>query len=150
MPAKEGLIACSACKHQFGRWRMRCPACGTSNDQRQSLAEAVDSFMAKDRPTDARVKPAVQREKPRRADECIFCRRGKSDTTCPECAEPIHKRCMSIHTPSCAEFQRTLRDAQQNSSKTERAVAPAPPKPSHLENTSGLADAINRSLKGDK
>ncbi len=104
----EGLINCPDCKHAFGRWRMRCPACGASNLQRQSLSDAVNSFYAKDRPTDARVKPKAVREKTRAADECIFCRRRGAVALCQTCYEPIHERCMNVHAPGCSQMQRDI------------------------------------------
>jgi hypothetical protein len=142
----ENFVECTSCKHPFGRWRMRCPVCGASNQNRMSLNDAVNQFYAKDKPTEARVKKSPRREKTRAADECIFCRRGKSNAICQGCHEPIHDRCINIHKPACDAFQQSLRETEATVEKRSEPVAPGR---SSLENTGGLADAINRSLKGE-
>ena len=141
-PDPSSLVTCRDCRQQYGRWRMRCPSCGTSNDQRVGLADAVAAFHAKDNPTEARIKPPAYVKpvvKQRAADECIFCRQHVKDgMTCTSCQEPLHRRCVNIHMASCREFVASI-------PTVEPAVAPAP---SHLENPSSLADQINQSLKG--
>lgn len=134
----EALVACTDCKHKFGRWRMRCPACGTSNAQRASLNDAVNQFYVKD----ARVKAQQQsprHENTRAVDECIFCRQPKADAVCDTCREPIHSRCAHLHSQLCGDFVAEVE-------KETARVAPSPSR-SALENTSSLADAINQSLR---
>lgn len=81
-------VVCKDCQHQFGAWRDRCPACGTSHEVKQQPA-----FNA----------PKVVRE--RRANECIFCRRRGAKKRCPHCNELIHPGCLGLHTEPCARFQ---------------------------------------------
>lgn len=82
-------VVCKACQHQFGAWRKRCPACGTNSDYKEP--EAFN-------------KPKLKREKPRKLNECIFCRRRGAKEKCPSCQEPIHKNCKGLHVDPCREF----------------------------------------------
>lgn len=79
------------CGNEYGRWRPRCPACGTSIpvEQIQTIA--------------ARINPPRQKKAVK--DPCILCHRKKAKIVCPQCGERAHKGCLALHLPICAEFQ---------------------------------------------
>ena len=56
-------VICKSCEHQYGAWRPRCPACGTSTH----VKAQVEQFKNKARVTKAR--------EPRTStSQCVFCR----------------------------------------------------------------------------
>jgi hypothetical protein len=88
-------VVCKACENQYGAWRPRCPTCGTSTPIR------VQEEQRK-----AAAPPRAVRERQRKANDCILCRRRvKNAQRCPHCDEPIHRSCLHLHGADCAKFQ---------------------------------------------
>ncbi len=89
------------CGNDYGLWRLRCPACGTTNDQwTDANARATTlAFHARERQV---------------RNECIACHNGGAKETCPHCSEHIHRNCKGMHLEDCRKFQvereRILRD----------------------------------------
>jgi Zn finger protein HypA/HybF involved in hydrogenase expression len=101
MSEKKMTIDCGTCGDQYGRWRPRCPACGT-----QTPASAFDRAAELLKPPrESRAK----RERERKPHECILCRKrvkaNKKGTSCPHCNEPIHVACLELHRNACLQFQ---------------------------------------------
>ncbi len=86
------MIRKCECGNEYGLWRPRCPACGTTNErQRDATAPPEPTFVRAERT-------------PKRP--CIVCRNGGAKDRCPHCEELIHKNCKGMHVIACAEFQR--------------------------------------------
>lgn len=91
------------CGNEYGRWRPRCPACGTLNDK------PIETFNAPALKTSGR--STKERKDPE--DACIVCRRSSCGTRrCPHCEELIHKPCLRMHAQDCARFQHERRQAE--------------------------------------
>lgn len=97
-------IACKDCSFEYGRWRPRCPACGTL---------APDNAMKPFNPP-AQLAPRREREpKQPRADGCVLCQRRvkpKQEARCPHCNERVHKNCLPLHQVPCQTFQQGRQD----------------------------------------
>lgn len=97
------------CGNVYGRWRPRCPACGTTNDQQASALAAPDQGGA--------TGPRKPREKKSAQNPCVLCLRrvkGKrvkgtltrlAPTRCPHCNECVHRECLEVHRGPCLTFQ---------------------------------------------
>jgi hypothetical protein len=86
-------LICKTCTHQYGAWRPRCPACGTSTPVSQQQPASFNP----PRPTKARSEKSKT--------ECIACRHRGAKERCPHCNELIHTTCLTVHVDDCKQFQ---------------------------------------------
>lgn len=90
-------VICKSCEHQYGAWRPRCPACGTSTPVKVQEEQFKNT---------ARIRQARQ---PRTStSQCAFCRVRGAKQRCPICNELVHGTCLGLHQPECEQFQREV------------------------------------------
>lgn len=95
-------LICKCCGNQYGKFRHRCPACGT-----HTPASQLETFNTPRAVQAAPAKPRKAREQKPKKNECILCRRAGAKAQCPHCNERIHPGCLSLHATDCATFQVT-------------------------------------------
>ncbi len=99
-------VICPTCQNQFGKWRPRCPACGTPYHAPASFNVARVQERKRRDPV-----ARVAKQEPKNA--CIACHRRGGKKTCPHCNERAHPSCLVLHVPECQAFQLALADAQR-------------------------------------
>jgi hypothetical protein len=90
-------VICKSCEHQYGAWRPRCPACGTSTPVKVQLEQFHNTPRAR-----------KAREARTSTSQCVFCRDRGAKQRCPICNERVHGTCLGLHQPECEQFQREV------------------------------------------
>lgn len=86
-------VICKSCEHQYGAWRPRCPACGTSTP-----IKVQETFN----------KPRIVKAPRTSSSQCAFCRVRGAKQRCPICNELVHGTCQTLHQPECEQYQRDV------------------------------------------
>jgi ribosomal protein L37E len=91
-------LICKDCGDQYGRWRPRCPACGTVNPEPEQEALEVMSRQERSKVRKFPVAPKAPKlvKKP-----CHVCGLGGAKNLCLVCGFVMHKSCRSIHELRC-------------------------------------------------
>ena len=96
-------IVCKDCAHAYGRWRPRCPACGTVNPE--PMQAAVDAMTAEERTGQrgrVRMPRPPKERKPRVIKRpCVMCGLGGAKRVCLICGASMHRHCLTVHERRC-------------------------------------------------
>ena len=78
-------VTCRMCKHEYGRWRRTCEACG--NPSPASVIKELEWVQ-------------VRAHRPRQLSRtaCGFCTLRGAKVQCPTCGKSFHKTCLGTHT----------------------------------------------------
>lgn len=96
-------IACRDCGNVYGKWRPRCPTCGTVNSE--PTQEGLETMTREEQ---MGLKGRVRRPKPPKEKKirvvkrpCSMCGAGGAKNLCLVCGKSMHKHCLSIHERKC-------------------------------------------------
>lgn len=82
-------LICKDCSHQYGRWRPRCPACGTPKPVEEIRREVKLTTKQRER------KPRMIKK------PCAMCGLGGAKRLCLVCGASLHRHCLTVHERRC-------------------------------------------------